>query len=219
MKAKLVSLSVVAVMTFSLAAQSFAAVTPFTDLGNGKSKEKIIALQVKGVVKGIGNNKFAPDAVVTAAQGMQFLVNALGLNLDLVKFEKEPKATDYFVKADNKAWYANASITAAVNGLGFTKELDPNQEWTREEFTYQLVKAMELHFNLPMIKLVPAKITDEDQLTIDYSGAIQRALHYGMVQLDAKGNFSPKSKMTRAEAADEVYNMLEYMKAHPAPKQ
>lgn len=219
MKAKLVSLSITAVMAFSLATQSFAAVIPFTDLENDKAKEKIIALQEKGIVKGIGNNKFAPGAVVTAAQGMQFFVNAFGLNLDLVRFSKEPKATDYFMKADNESWYANASITAAVNGLEFSKDLDPKQEWTHEEFTYQLVKAMELHFNMPMINLVPAEIADEDQLTIVYSGAIQRALHYGVVQLDAKGNFSPKSKMTRTEAAEEIYNALAYIKAHPAPKQ
>ncbi|WP_313344653.1 S-layer homology domain-containing protein [Sedimentibacter sp.] len=217
-KSKIVSFTVATAITFTFAAQAYAAVNPFTDLENTAAKEKIIMLQEKGYVKGVSNSLFAPNAEITAPQGIQLFVNAFELNLDLVKFAKEPKATDYFSKADDNAWYANALIIAAVNGLDFSRDLDPNQEWTREEFTYHLIKAMEGHFNLPMINLIPAEIADEDQLTITYSGAIQRALVYGVVKLDDEGKFNPKGKITRADASEEIYNALEYIKTHPAPK-
>lgn len=127
------------------------------------------------------------------------------------------KATDCFAKADNNAWYADALIVASVNGLELPADLDPEQEWTREEFTYHLIQAMEAHGNLPMLNIVPIEIADHDQLLISYDGAIQRALVYGVARLDAEGKFNSKGKISRAEAAEQTYNALEYLKAHPVP--
>lgn len=195
----------------------FASDNEFTDISDLAAKDKVIALQDKGLIKGVGDNLFNPYASITAAEGVQFIVNAFNLNLDLVRFIKEPKATDYFVNADNNAWYANAFIIASVNGLELPNALDPNKNWTNEEFTYYLVKTMETKNNLPMLKINPVDIADGDQITVDYSGAIQRSLIYGVTKLDSWKNFNPKSEITRAQAAERVYNALEYIKAHPAP--
>lgn len=216
-KFKMITLSTVTALTLSFAGQSYAAVTPFSDLTNVEAKDKIIALQEQGLVHGISNDLFAPNATITAAQGVQLIVKALNLNLDLVRFLVEPKATDYFKNADNDAWYANALITASVNGVVLPADLDPNKKWTREEFTHQLISTIETHSNLPQIKLVPAQINDNKDLTIDYEGSIQRALAYNVVKLDEQGNFHPKAEISRAEAAVQIYNALEYIKAHPAP--
>ena len=216
-KFKVVSLSAATVLTLAVAANSFAAVKPFTDLTNVPAKEKILALQERGYVEGVGDYLFAPNDTITAAQGIQLIVNALDLNLDLIRFFKEPKATDYLKKANDDAWYANALIIASVKGLELQADLDPNQEWTREEFTYHLIQAIEEHAHLPKMKLVPVEIADQNQLTIDYSGAIQRALTYGVAKLNAEGNFNPKGNISRAESAEQVYNALEYINAHIAP--
>jgi hypothetical protein len=181
-------------------------------------KEKITALQGKGYVKGIGNGLFAPNKKITAVESVQLIVNAFKLNIDNIRFIKAPKATDYYVNADNDAWYADTLIIAAMNDIGLPKDFNPSQNWTREEFTYQLIKATEKHGQLPMIKLNPVAIADEDQLTVDYSGAIQRALVYGVTKLDQDGKFNPKTEISRAEAAEQIYNALEYIKAHPAPQ-
>ncbi|ATW23621.1 S-layer homology domain-containing protein [Candidatus Formimonas warabiya] len=217
LKSKLVPFSTAAILTIALAGNSFAATTPFRDLSNVNAQEKIIALQENGYVKGISDGVFAPDHTITAAEGIQFIVNALKLNIDSVRFLKEPKATDYYPNANNDAWYANTLIVAAVNGLDLPADLDPSQEWTREEFTYHLIQALEQKENLPMINLVPVEIADQDQITVDYQGAIQRALAYHVVELDAGGNFYPKDKISRAETAEQIYQALEYVKAHPAP--
>jgi hypothetical protein len=68
-----------------------------------------------------------------------------------------------------------------------------------------------------MINIIPAKIADEEALTIEYSGAIQRALIYKVVNLDSEGKFNPKAKISRLEAAEQIYNALAYLEAHPAP--
>lgn len=81
----------------------------------------------------------------------------------------------------------------------------------------KLSQSMQKYGNLPMIKLNPAEIADGDQVTAEYQGAIQRALVYEVIKLDAEGKLNPKGKITRAEVAEKIYNALEYLKAHPAP--
>lgn len=209
--------AIIAVVMITFAGQCFAGVNPFTDINGAAGKDKIISLQEQGIIKGNGYGLFAPDAPLTAAQGIQLLVNAFDLNIDNIRFIKEPKASDYFKNANDNAWYANAFIIITFSGLELPTDIDPNAKWTREEFTSYLVTIMEKQGNLPMIKLVPSDIADHDQLDVLYSGTIQRALVYQLVQLDSVGNFRPKEPITRGDAAVEVYNALEYLKAHPAP--
>ena len=199
-----------------LAGQCFAGIVPFSDINGIAGKDKIISLQEQGIVKGNGSGLFAPNAPVTAAQGIQLLVNAFDLNIDNIRFIKEPKASDYFKNAKDSAWYADAFIIISFSGLELPADLDPNAKWTREEFTHYLVKLMEDRGNLPMINLKLVDISDGGQLDVLYSGSIQRALLYKLTELDADGGFRPKEAVTRADAAVQVYQALEYLKAHPA---
>ncbi|UIO45159.1 S-layer homology domain-containing protein [Brevibacillus brevis] len=210
----MISLSLLALFTVSFAQPTFAATTPFTDLGQSGAKDKILSLQQQGVIKGVDDSKFAPNETITAAQGIQLMVNAFDLSLAAVTFVKAPQATDYFSKADNDAWYAESLIIAAVNGLELPNDLDPNAEWTREQFIHQLMKVMETKGNLPMIKLVPVEIRDDQELTVDYQGSIQRALARDIIELDKENKLHPQKPVTREEAAEMIYNALAYLKSH-----
>jgi len=214
---KHLALSGTALLSLSFAGQSLAAAAPFTDVANTAAKSKIVILQEQGVIKGVGGSQFLPNAPMTSAQGIQLLVNALDLNLDLIRFIKEPKATDYYAHANNDAWYANTLIIAANNGLDLPADLSPDKEWSREEFTHHLILAIEKHSNLPMIKIIPVEIADVAEFANGYDGSIQRALALKIAKLDDKGNFNPADSITRADAAEMTYNALEYIKAHPAP--
>lgn len=209
---------IASIMTLALAGQCFAGTVPFTDISGIAGKDKIISLQEQGIIKGNGSGLFAPDAPVTAAQGIQLLVNAFDLNIDNIRFIKAPKASDYFKNAKDNAWYADAFIIISFSGLDLPSDLNPNAKWTREEFTHHLVKLMEKQGNLPMIDLKPVDISDSSQMDVLYSGSIQRALLYKLAELDADGGFRPKEAVTRADAAVQIYNSLEYLQAHPAAK-
>ncbi|MGG1661792.1 S-layer homology domain-containing protein [Brevibacillus sp. NRS-1366] len=211
----LLAFSTFALLTLSIAQQGFAAPTPFTDLANVSGKDKILALQQMGALRGVEDNQFMPDATITAAQGIQLIVNALELNLDRIRFIKQPQATDYFAKVDNNGWYANALIIAAHNGFDLPADLEPNQLWTKEEFIHQLMLALEQHNNLPKIKIAPAEFGDMDELTPSYQGSIQRAIVLGIAKLDADKNLHPKDGITRKEAAEIIYNALAFIKALP----
>lgn len=211
MKSKIIIVGIAMIMVLSLAGQGFAGASPFKDLADIPEKAKILELQGKGIVKGIGDGLFAPRKPITAAQSIQLYVNAFGLNIDEIRFIKEPKAADFFVNADNDAWYAEAFIIASFKVPDLPKNIKPNQRWSKEEFTYYLIQALEKQYDLPMIKLVPLEIVDEDQLTLEYSGAIQRAISYGIVELDGDKKFNPKDEITRAEAAVQICNALDYV--------
>ena len=216
-KKKLYTLSLVTLLTLTFVSQSFAAESSFGDLEGTALKMKIETLQAKGYVKGTGDHQFAPDATLTTAQGIQLIVNALNLSLAHITFMKAPEADDYFVNADNQAWYAEALTIAANNGMDLPRDLVPDQVWTREAFIHHLMLAMEKHSNLPLIKIVPVSFKDEEQLTAAYQGSIQRALVLKIATLDANGNFNPESKISRAEAAGLIYNALRYMESHSQP--
>ncbi len=77
-------------------------------------------------------------SVFTAAQSIQLFVNAFELNIDNIRFIKAPLATDYFAKANNNGWYADALIVGSFNVPELPSDLDPNQKWTKEELLITL---------------------------------------------------------------------------------
>ena len=187
--------------------------TVFGDIEGLEEKEAILYLHSKGYVNGVGGGLYAPSAIITTAQAVQLMVNVMALNLDNVRFIKAPLATDYFVHANNSAWYKEAFIITGVKNPVFPSDLHPNQPMTTEAFVNYLVKTLELQEDLPMIKVLPQSIKDDAAIDPSYSGAIQRALYYGIMTLDQQGNIYPKRLMTRARAAQLVKNVIDYKEA------
>jgi len=199
MKLKTKMITLTTVMVVSMTGQCFAAANPFTDINNITSKDKIVELYDKGVLKGNGDGTFNPSGIITAAQGVQMIVDAFDISLASISFIKAPQATDFFKNAKDDAWYADALISLPT-------DLDPNALWTKEDFTYYLITAMEAHYNMPMINMMYIETADEADLTIEYQGAIQRSMKYNITALDQDQKFHPKKQLTRAEAAEMIYN-------------
>ncbi|AIQ74051.1 MULTISPECIES: S-layer homology domain-containing protein [Paenibacillus] len=211
-KSTLAAITTVAIFSFSLGGQMFAAGNTFKDIDNINGKEKIISLKNQGLIKGVSESQFLPGSKVTTAQGIQFISGGLQLSLAAIDFNKAPVASGLFTKVKDKAWYAEAFINAYYNEVKLPKDIDPNLIMTKEQFTNYLVQAIEGVGNLPMINIVPVDIADEASLTPAYQGSIQRSLKYKINSLDANGKFNPKSELTRAEAAIMLYNALEFLK-------
>lgn len=206
MKLKIKVIVLTTILLLSMTGQSFAVASPFTDITDTSSKDKIVKLYEGGVIKGTGNGLFNPDGTLSAAQGVQMIVNAFDISLASITFIKAPQATDWFKKADDNAWYADAFIRAGANNIGLPADLDPNTRWTKEEFAYYLITAMESHYNMPMINMMYIETADESDMTIEYQGAIQRSMKYNITALDQDKKFYPKKQLTRAEAAEMIYN-------------
>ncbi|WP_151734679.1 S-layer homology domain-containing protein [Paenibacillus tengchongensis] len=206
----------VSLLAFSLGGPAFAAVNTFKDIDKVEGKDKIIALKEQGLIKGISDTQFQPGSIVSNAQGVQFISGGLQLSLAAIDFNKAPLASDIFSKVKDTAWYAEAFVNAHYNDVDIPANIDPAKPMTKELFTSLLIQATEKAGNLPLINIVPADISDEEDINPSYQGTIQRSLKYGINTLDKNGNFNPKSELTRAEAAVMLYNALDYLNAKAA---
>jgi len=90
---KMIASAVAATLLISTAATGALA---FDDLDGVRGKDKIIELRDRGVVSGVGNNKFAPQERMSAQTVVPLIVKGIGLNLDRFRFMKPPVASDYF---------------------------------------------------------------------------------------------------------------------------
>jgi len=183
----------------------------FEDSKKSSHYEDILTLLNKGIIKGVGNNRFEPDRSITYAETMQMLVDFYDLSLAKFTFIKAPQATDYYRNADNRSWYADAMTVSSVNGLGVDNFIFPLDEINRETFYYLLITGLEFKYQLPKLKMLPTKITDEEEIKSEYQGAIQHALVYGAGELDKDNNFNPKGKISRGEAASAFARIMEYL--------
>jgi len=196
---------------------TFGSAYAFSDLEEGQATA-IIALKDRGVVSGFDNEHFVPKGKISYAQSVQMIVKGLNLNLDAIKFIKQPLASDSYTNIPNNAWYADAFIIAHYHNLDIPRDVNPNATITREQFGNLLVKALETKGQFPLVKMyIP--IQDEDQLNVDYQGTIQRLLLYKITALDANGKFNPKSELTRGEAANWLYNAIRVLETHVKPPQ
>lgn len=182
----------------------------FEDLSNHAEKDKVNWMKERGLISGFSDKKFHPDGKMTYAQGVQLIVKGLGLNIDNLRFVKEPKASDYYKHVSDNAWYAQSFIIAQFN-LGLPSDVKPNDTMTREQFAHYLYKGMMRKGEFAFIEIF-MQVGDEDQIAPAYKEAVQKLLITKVAELDDKGNFRPKQPITRADAAVMTYNAIEAVK-------
>ncbi|MCY9691708.1 S-layer homology domain-containing protein [Paenibacillus alginolyticus] len=212
---KIAALTLTTALVSSL---TFSSAFAFTDVEEGQAAA-ISALQERGIVSGIDKDHFVPKGKISYAQTVQMIVKGMNLNMDTLRFFKQPLASDIYTNIPNDAWYADAFIIAHYNGMNIPKDVNPNATITREQFGEMLVRALEKKGNFPLVKMfIPIK--DEAQITPEFQGALQRLLLYKIAELDKDGMFNPKAELTRGQAAGWVYNAIRVLDTHihkPAP--
>lgn len=187
------------VVTCSLTAATAAAA--FSDISNPQNAKIVQALQQQGVVSGVNEQQFAPSGSLTAAQGLQMIVNALKLHVE---------ATDQATVAKNdKTWYADAYEIAKANGIALS-EVKPGTVLTKEQFAKALYEGISATGQYPTIKMY-IQAADEKQMNPNSMGAIQFLLLTKITSLDENQNFQPQQHVTRMEAAQMIYNAIDYV--------
>lgn len=152
--------------------------------------------------------------VITYGQGIDLIVKGLGLNIDNIRFIKEPKATDYCQYADNKASYAQSVIIAANNGITLDRKQRFNTPMTREQFALALEEAIEHTGPYPMNMMWinigdAAAFVNKDKS----NNAVQALIKFGVVKLE-RNNFRPRANVTPAEANAMVAKAAAFIKEH-----
>lgn len=162
----LATLTAGALLTLSLSAGPIhAAQTQFTDIQGIAGADKIESLHQDGFIKGVSDSLFKPELELNTAQGIQLIADGLNLNLDTIRFIKMPVPSDYFSAVKDGVWYSDAFIRAQFNGIQMSQDIDPSKGLTREQYTLFLMQGIEAKGGLPMIKIQPVDIADEQELT------------------------------------------------------
>lgn len=99
------------------------------------------------------------------------------------------------------------------DSIELPEDFKVNGELTREQFAYMLHQGINATGNYPLIKMY-IQVNDEAEGNPAYSGSIQNLLLMKIAKLDEKGNFGPKEKISRIDAARLVYQAAEYVKKY-----
>lgn len=193
--------------SLSFGASAFA----FSDLKGDPAEAKIQSLHKEGVINGITKDKFAPKSKVTYAQGIQLIVNGLNLSPQPSVGNNSSKASDYFDKVKDKAWYTSAFLIAKQNGISVDPATNPNSPMTRTEFAHFLTQALQSKGEFP-VTLMFVNVSDGDKLSGDVMNSLQILLNTHIVTLDKNDKFRPNEAITRSEAAAMTHDAAKFAK-------
>ena len=182
---------------------STAAVAKFTDLDADAWYYKYVITAVeKGLMNGISDTLFAPDATLTRGMFVTILHRAEG----------EPAVEDGIAFTDVAAgqYYENAVKWASANGIvkGITEtEFAPDKEVTREQMAAMIARYIEFK-KVAVPEKDAAVYTDADAIADYAKDAVAIANKLGILIGNADGSFEPADNATRAEAATLFVRLL-----------
>lgn len=189
------SVSIALALTM-VSTSAFAVSVEFTDVPSSHwAHTSISEMADKGIMSGVGNNKFAPDTTLTGAQFVTMIVrhfyeNKLGDGGD--------KWYSAFMDvAEKEGILAGTSITAE----GVINRYDMAQ------LMYNVLKAENIS-TTPLSDT--SKVGDWSSVPNAYQDAVSVCYNMGMLSgVDSKGTFNGNGKMDRAQAAVVMDRLIE----------
>ena len=174
----------------------------FTDIDNvAWAKDAIIALAEKGIVNGVGDKTFAPNANVTREQFAKIVVAAFA-----------PDATEAdvdFTDVEYGAWYESyikkAYAEGIIKGMG-DNTFGVGKNVTRQDMCvmiYNGAKAAGVEFTTDA-----ESFADDDQIADYAKEAVYALKNAGAVSGMTETEFSPQAGATRAQAAKIIYSLI-----------
>lgn len=167
----------------------------FADVKNHWAIQYIYKGKYYDLIQGIRDNKtqlyyFKPDSYITRRD--------FAVILNRIAKYKVPNI-NFFIDLENNQYYTNSILALNARGIifGYNNRVRPHDNLTREEAITMLARM----FKVDGFKYSSIELPFKDKLKIsnwalDY---IKWAYKKGYIQGDNKGNFNPKSNITRAE--------------------
>ncbi len=169
--------------------------------------DAINELVEKGVLDGVGNKKFAPDAPVTKEQFAKMLVGALDIEITqseaAVTYSDVPQEhwSQPYIMA-SKDFFYNESDT----------KFNPQENYSREKCAYAIAYALGYggkSANLLDAEVLENNFTDVRDVTPALKSAVAMTVERGIVK-GSDSAIRPKGEVTRAEAAVLLHRAMQY---------
>lgn len=182
----------------------------FSDVPAGQwYTEAINAMAAKGIISGKGDGTFGLGENVTRAQVATFMVKAKEIKVD---DNAKPSFTDVAENNMYKKFIAAAEANKIMSGIG-GGNFGPDKELTRVEMAQILVNA----YGFKADENNKKSFDDIKDLTWG-TAAIETLASLEIVKGDGK-NFNPHGVVTREQAAQFIYNAMNYKAPTPEVKQ
>lgn len=173
---------------------------PFTDVVEGSwYYDAVKFANENGLMNGIGNGMFAPNADLSRAMLVQIFYNKEG--------KPEVGSTNAFLDVPSGTWYSDAVAWAVEKGIvnGYGNGLfGPDDSITREQLAVILYRYAET----PIPPNLLLNFSDVSKISSWAQDAVCWAVDQGILNGKGNGILDPTGKATRAEAAQMLKNYL-----------
>ncbi len=178
------------------------------DIPNTAAGTAIRSLVSRGILAGMGNDKFQGELPITRA-----MVSAVLMRISVDKnINTQTKFTD--VKAGD--WFNEAVMWAAGNGLfvGYPDgSFKPNKFVSRQELALILQKFLALH-GINMDEVKTWTYNDLDKIPAWSKDAVVAMAKIALVNGQTDTMYNPESEFTREELAVMLYNIIRWVETH-----
>lgn len=178
------------------------------DIPNTAAGTAIRSLVSRGILAGMGNNKFQGELPITRA-----MVSAVLMRISVDKsINTQTKFTD--VKAGD--WFNESVMWAAGNGLfvGYPDgSFKPNKLVSRQELALIIQKFLALH-GIKMDEVKSWTYNDLDKVPAWSKDAVVAMAKIALVNGQTDTLYNPESEFTREELAVMLYNIIRWVETH-----
>lgn len=175
----------------------------FQDVPDGYwGRTAIIFLSDKGIVSGREKGKFCPEETITRAEFTKIVLGAL-------KFSASNAAAG-FADVNETDWYSPYVAAAQENGIVKGTEDNkfyPDDSITRQDAALLLQRALEQK-GIRLDSGKTAQFADDGAFSDYARGAVGLLAGNGMIKGFDDNTFRPFANLTRAEAAQLIYNVV-----------
>ena len=179
-----------------------AVLTQFKDIGADHWALDAIAHSVaRGYFKGEGEGRFAPNRAITRAEFVTILGRKAGITPSGASTAfKDVKGDSYY--APYVAWAASAGMIQGTGGGKF----EPNRTITREEMAVILDKFLS-HEKKAYASAAKGQFHDGTKISSWAKDSVEKMTRQGLLSGMGNGNFAPKERFSRAQAAQVLYTI------------
>ena len=187
----------------------------FTDLGAVEwARESILSMNALGIINGKENKKFYPSDNTTRAEFLKMLVLSLGIKTDGGEIAFYDVSTSDWFYPYIKTGFTNGIIKGTGDNL-----FGPNDYITRQDAATVIYKAMTLKSYISLSQVNPSEISDYNSISDYAKNAVLMLKSYGVISGYSDGTFKPKQRITRAECAVLLSNIINLEKVIDANKE
>ncbi len=196
-------------MIFSLGTTAFAEGNIYSDVSESDwYADSVATLREKGIMDGVGDNRFDPDGIFTRAQ----LATVLYRLTDRPAVQGE----DEFSDTENGTWYSNAVLWASQNSIvnGYGNGLfGTNDATTQQQLTVMLWRKAGARV-LDREKYASAEGIENQASDWAFDAVVWAKAEGLIADLDT---YAPKDPATRAQVADMVCRYLQRVETDAEP--